>query len=152
MRSDRRGLTSIVALALIITACSGSDEPTNSTAATSAATSATSSDGDDQFPSVVQVATTYNGDGTFDFAVTMRSPYDTPERYADGWRVVGADGTEYGTHTLTHDHAGEQPFTRRQAAVEIADDVTEVIVEGRDLVNGFGGETQTVVLVREAGS
>lgn len=104
---------------------------------------------DDQFPSVVEVETTYNGDGTWDFAVTMTSPYDSPERYADGWRVVGPDDTEFGTHTLTHDHAAEQPFTRTQSGVEIPDDVTEVTIEGRDLVNGFGGETQTVTLDRE---
>lgn len=129
-------------LAIVLVGCSGGDDAVTTTVVSTAAT-------DDQFPSVVEVKTTYNDDGTFNFAVTMTSPYDSPERYADGWRVVGPDDTEFGTHTLTHDHAAEQPFTRTQSGVEIPDDVTEVTIEGRDLVNGFGGETQTVTLDRE---
>ena len=129
-------------LAIVLVGCSGGDDAVTTTVLSTAAA-------DDQFPSVVEVATTYNGDGTWDFAVTMTSPYDSPERYADGWRVVGPDGTEFGTHTLTHDHAAEQPFTRTQSDVEIPDDVAEVTIEGRDLLNGFGGQTQTVTLDRE---
>lgn len=83
---------------------------------------------------------------TWDFDVTMSSPYDSPERYADGWRVVGPDDTVFGEHTLGHDHASEQPFTRSQTGVEIPDDVDEVTIEGRDQANGFGGESQTVDL------
>lgn len=101
----------------------------------------------DRFPDVIGVAATYDeAVGSWTFEVTMSSPYDTPDRYADGWRIMGADGTVYGTHTLTHDHAAEQPFTRRQAGVAIPDDVTEVIVEGRDLANGYGGGTAVVTL------
>ncbi len=143
---DTKSLTQLVALvALSLAACSGGDDAVTTTVVSAPA-------GGDEFPSVVEVASTYNDDGTFDFDVTMTSPYDTPERYADGWRVVGPDGTVYGTHTLAHDHANEQPFTRQQSGVEIPDDVTEVVVEGRDLVNGFGGETRTVLLARDAGS
>ncbi len=134
-------------LAIVLVGCSGGDDAVTTTVVSTAATV-----GEDRFPSVVEVKTTFNDDGTFNFAVTMTSPYDSPERYADGWRVVGPDGTEYGTHTLAHDHANEQPFTRQQSNVEIPDDITEVVIEGRDLVNGFGGESQTVLLVRESGS
>lgn len=103
--------------------------------------------GDEQrYPDVVDVEATAEDDGTYSFAVTISSPYDTPERYTDGWRVMDADGTVYGEHTLMHDHADEQPFTRTQDGVEIPEDVSEVIVEGRDLEHGFGGETQTVTL------
>ncbi len=84
--------------------------------------------------------------GTYTFHVTISSPYDTPERYADGWRVVGPDGSVYGEHTLAHDHANEQPFTRTQSGVDIPADVSEVTVEGRDSENGYGGETVTVEL------
>lgn len=101
----------------------------------------------DRYPAVLDVEATFDGDSmTWTFAVTMSSPYDTPERYADGWRVVGPDGTVYGVHTLAHDHAAEQPFTRHQSRVAIPDDVTEVTIEGRDLANGFGGPTKTIVL------
>ncbi len=53
--------------------------------------------------------------------------------------MLGPDGTVYGEHELTHDHAGEQPFTRTQEGVAIPDGIDEVTIEGRDLVNGYGG-------------
>lgn len=49
---------------------------------------------------------------------------------------------------LTHDHAGEQPFTRSKSGIAIPDDVNQVIVQGRDLVNGWGGAEITVDLMR----
>ncbi len=50
--------------------------------------------------------------------------------------------------TLGHDHASEQPFTRTQTNVTIPSSVTSVVVEGRDLKNGYGGKTATVRLSR----
>ncbi|MDA2812229.1 hypothetical protein O4J56_16410 [Nocardiopsis sp. RSe5-2] len=100
---------------------------------------------DQEFPDVVDVVVT-QGDAGYDFAVTISSPYDTPERYADGWRVVGPDGTVFGEHVLAHDHADEQPFTRTQRGVDIPDETEEVTVEARDSTNGYGGETMTVPL------
>lgn len=104
---------------------------------------------EDRFPDVVDAEASFDdADGTWSFAVTISSPYDTPERYADGWRVIGPDGTVYGTHMLMHDHAAEQPFTRTQRGVAIPEDVGEVTIEGRDQANGFGGGTVVVPLVR----
>jgi hypothetical protein len=80
-------------------------------------------------------------DGTWTISATISSPYDTPERYADAWRVLGPDGAEYGVRILTHDHANEQPFTRSQRGIEIPAGVEVVTVEGRDLANGWGGGT-----------
>jgi hypothetical protein len=97
------------------------------------------STGEQQFPDVVD-ATAIDANGSWTFNVTVSSPYDTPERYADGWRIVGPDGTEFGFRLLTHDHAGEQPFTRSLSSVSIPDDVDVVTIEGRDQANGFGGE------------
>ncbi len=106
------------------------------------------SDSDEQaFPDIVDVAVTAQGD-TYRFDVTVSSPYDTPERYADAWRIVAPDGTEVGVRELTHDHATEQPFTRSLSDVVIPPDVTSVTVEGRDLVNGWGGATMTVTIER----
>lgn len=96
---------------------------------------------EDPYPDVIGVQLVARGDRTFDVIVSISSPYDGPERYADGWRVLDEDGNVLGTHTLTHDHASEQPFTRTQPALEIPDDVDRITVEGRDLVNGYGGET-----------
>lgn len=137
----RRLAVAVGAAALGLTACGGdgADEPG---AATDPDVSLVAGAPSDQFPEIVDVVATRNdADGTWNFAVTISSPYDTPERYADGWRVLGPDGTEFGVHTLTHDHATEQPFTRTQTGVAIPGDVGEVTIEGRDLVNGFGGTT-----------
>ncbi len=40
------------------------------------------------------------------------------------------------------------PVTRVQSGVAIPGDVDEVTVEGRDLVNGYGGGTRTVPVPR----
>lgn len=103
---------------------------------------------DDRFPDVVAATATADG-STWTFAVTISSPYDSPERYADAWRIVGTGGEVFGVRVLTHDHANEQPFTRTLSGVEIPPDVGEVTIEGRDLDNGWGGGTLTISLPRE---
>jgi hypothetical protein len=55
--------------------------------------------------------------------------------------VVGDDGVVYGAMELAHDHAGEQPFTRALAGVEIPATVRSVTIQARDLVYGWGGGT-----------
>lgn len=104
------------------------------------------SSGGDQFPDVIEVALRPLGDGRYDVTVTLSSPYDTPQRYADGWRVTDDAGNTLGTHTLLHDHASEQPFTRTQPGLAIPEGVAEVTVQGRDQVNGFGGLSMTVAV------
>lgn len=79
---------------------------------------------------------------------TISSPYDSPDRYADAFRVLAPDGTVLGVRELLHDHANEQPFTRSLDDVRIPDDVDRVTVEGRDLANGWGGDTVTVTVPR----
>ncbi|MEO7399110.1 MAG: hypothetical protein ABIW84_11140, partial [Ilumatobacteraceae bacterium] len=64
-----------------------------------AATSGAAPSEAQQFPEIIEATATGNG-GTWTFEVTVSSPYDTPERYADGWRVLGPDGTVYGEHEL----------------------------------------------------
>ncbi len=98
-----------------------------------------------RFPDVTVVKVARAGE-TYDFAVTISSPYDAPERYADGWRILAPGGAVLAEKTLGHDHANEQPFTRTQSGVAIPDGVLAVTVEGRDTVNGYGGATRTVTL------
>lgn len=100
------------------------------------------------FPDVLAATAQLDGDGSWTFSATLSSPYDTASRYADAWRVVGPDGQVYGIRELAHDHASEQPFTRSQSGIMIPDDVTTVIVEGRDQVSGWGGATVEVDLQR----
>lgn len=93
----------------------------------------------DRFPEVVAVDATDEGDGRWRFAVTLSSPYDTRERYADAWRVLDADDHELGIRVLLHDHANEQPFTRSET-IEVPAGTTVVYVEGRDQANGWSGQ------------
>ena len=102
-----------------------------------------------QFPDIIGAEITPNGDGTFDIDVTVSSPYDTPERYADAWRVLGPDGEELGVRELAHDHQNEQPFTRSLSNVAIPETVEVVTIEGRDQVYGYGGGTLEVEVPRE---
>ncbi len=126
-------------------------ESTATTASASTAaepTAADTGDGEELFPDVLEATAQQDGDGTWTFAATLSSPYDTADRYADAWRVVGPDGTVYGIRELLHDHAAEQPFTRSQSGIEIPDDVDVVTVEGRDQISGWGGATVEVQLER----
>lgn len=84
-------------------------------------------------------------DGSWTFEMTVSSPYNSPERYADGWRITAGDQV-FDEKTLTHDHAAQQPFTRSQTGVRIPDDVSSVTVEGGDLRNGSGGSALEVSL------
>lgn len=102
----------------------------------------------DLFPDVIDATATQADDGTWTIAATLSSPYDSPERYADGWRVIGPDGTEFGQRLLTHDHADEQPFTRTHSGVVIPPDIDVVTIQGRDQISGWGGLTFEVALQR----
>jgi hypothetical protein len=99
-----------------------------------------------KFPDVVAAKVRASRTDTFNFDVTVSSPYDTPQRYADAFRVRGSDGTVYGERILLHDHAGEQPFTRDLYGVRIPRPLREVIVQARDQRHGYGGKTVTVTL------
>ncbi len=135
----------MTAVALAGCADDTTDEATTPTTAASGSSGGTATLApNDRFPEILAVQLTSAGDGAFDVSVTVSSPYDNPEQYADGWRVLAPDGTVLGEHELLHDHAGEQPFTRLQSGVAIPADVEEVTVEGHDLVNGYGGDTLTV--------
>lgn len=98
------------------------------------------------FPDVVAVAVEPVGD-RFRVSATLCSAYDTPERYADAWRVMTPDGEVLGVRELLHDHAAEQPFTRSLSEpIEVTEDVDTIVVQGRDRVNGWGGQTHDATL------
>lgn len=141
---NRRALIAgVAALGLFASACSGSDASDAVDTTESAPTTAVDAATDDSaefFPDVLDATATQGADGTWTFAVTLSSPYDTPEQYADAWRVVDPDGNELGLRFLTHDHASEQPFTRSHSGIEIPEGVTTVTIQGRDQANGWGGD------------
>lgn len=140
----------IVWSAVVLLACGSGDQV--SSAVEPARSAAAPEDDSDTtpalFPDVIDATARQDGDGTWTISATLSSPYDTPARYADAWRVLGPDGSVYGDRLLTHDHANEQPFTRSQSGIAIPDDVDVVIVEGRDQISGWGGETFELELPR----
>jgi hypothetical protein len=95
--------------------------------------------GGDRFPDVIGAKLVRTDPSTFEAFVTISSPYDTPERYADAWRILDNEGKVLGVRELTHDHQTEQPFERSLPGVVI-DGQTFVVVEGRDQLNGWGGQ------------
>lgn len=122
------------------------DAPSAATASASADIEPDTANAD--YPDVLAAVLENDGDSGWSLEVTLSSQYDTPERYADGWRVLDADGEVLGEHTLTHDHASEQPVTRTQSGLEIPDGVDVVTVEGKDTENGYGGATLEVEVPR----
>jgi hypothetical protein len=98
------------------------------------------------FPDVLAVQVRPAGRGVFDFDVTVSSPYDTPGRYADGFRVSAPDGRVLGERTLWHDHQHEQPFTRDLHGVRIPPAIQTLTVQARDQLSGYGGRLVTLRL------
>jgi hypothetical protein len=84
--------------------------------------------------------------GVFDFDVTVSLTYDTPERYADGFRVTALEGQALGERTLWHDHQDEQPFTRDLYGIKIPAGISKVFVQARDKKFGYGGKSVTITL------
>lgn len=97
-------------------------------------------------PDVIDAKVQARDTDIFDFDATVSSPYDTPRRYADGFRVAGKDGTVYGERKLLHDHAAEQPFTRDLHGVRIPRHIRSVVVQARDQKFGHGGRTVELML------
>lgn len=138
---------------LVLTGCSsdsagsGTSDTATGAPATPASTAGAQGDASDSlFPDVIAATATTTREGGWLFSATVSSPYDSPERYADAWRVLAPDGTELGVRELAHDHASEQPFTRTLSGVVVPAGVDVVTVEGRDQVNGWGGATVEVEL------
>lgn len=75
--------------------------------------------------------------GSWRFDVTLEHGDTGWDHYADAWRVVGPDGTVYGTRTLYHPHVEEQPFTRSLSGIAIPDEVTQIRIEAHDSVHGW---------------
>ena len=99
----------------------------------------------DQFPEVLEATAELLKDNTWLIAVTLSSTYDTPQRYADAWRVLNEQDTELGIRILGHDHASEQPFTRSKK-IQLPDGISTIFIEARDQANGWSGQRFEVIL------
>ena len=101
---------------------------------------------DKRYPDVLAVKVRPSGAGSLDFDVTISSPYDTPQRYADAFRAAGKDGRVFSERVLLHDHADEQPFTRDLYGVTIPPEVRVIVIQARDQKFGYGGRVVEVAL------
>jgi hypothetical protein len=99
-----------------------------------------------RFPDVVAVKVRASGPNLFDFDVTISSPYDSPSRYADGFRVYTTANRVLGERKLWHDHQNEQPFTRDLYSVAIPEGLKAALVQARDQKYGYGGKAVEVTL------
>jgi hypothetical protein len=99
-----------------------------------------------RYPDVLEAKVTASGGNVFDFDVTLSSPYDSPQRYADGFRVTDTAGKVFGERKLWHDHASEQPFTRDLYGVTIPAMVRRVVIQARDQRHGYGGKSVSIPL------
>ncbi|HID48590.1 MAG TPA: hypothetical protein EYP40_03090 [Chromatiales bacterium] len=84
--------------------------------------------------------------------VTLQHADSGWDHYADGWRIVTADGRELGRRTLYHPHVNEQPFTRSLGGVIIPDTVQTVYVEAHDKVHGWSPQRLKVDLEQAQGA
>jgi hypothetical protein len=99
-----------------------------------------------RFPDVVSAKVKTAGNNTYDFDVTVSSPYDKAQRYADAFRVTTIDGKPLGERILLHDHRDEQPFTRDLHGVKIPEGIKKVLIQARDQKHGYGGKQIEVIL------
>lgn len=84
--------------------------------------------------------------GSWTFDVTLSHGDTGWDDYADGWRVLDANGNELGKRKLAHPHVNEQPFTRSLSGVQIPREVTEVGIQASDSVGGWSSSVKKIKL------
>ena len=89
---------------------------------------------------VIEAATAIQNGASWTVSVTLSHGDTGWDDYADGWRVVTADGTVLGVRELLHPHVNEQPFTRSLSSVEVPAESGEIFVEARTNVSGWGAQ------------
>jgi hypothetical protein len=139
------GAALLVALGLAVSAC-GNAGPESREGRTNADARFAASLRTQRFPELLNVRPQRSARDAYDFMVLMGSPYDSPRRYADGWRVLSLRGQTLGEKRLARPHSGEQPFWRRQSGVRVPVGTRQVQLEGHDSRNGYGGRRLTVTL------
>lgn len=85
------------------------------------------------------VKATQSGAG-WRFDVTLSHPDSGWDHYADGWRVLDINGRELGLRVLAHPHVHEQPFTRSLSGVTLREGSSQVQIQARCSVDGWGDQ------------
>jgi len=90
--------------------------------------------------------------GSYSISVTLRHDDTGWDHYVDWWRVRTEEGRELACRTLAHPHVNEQPFERALLkSLKIPQSVKVIIVEGHDLVHGYGGKSIRIDLTTDKG-
>ncbi|MEM9344178.1 MAG: hypothetical protein AAGA87_14130 [Pseudomonadota bacterium] len=97
-------------------------------------------------PAVIEGAEARASGGAWSFSVTLSHGDTGWDDYADGWRVVSADGAILGTRELMHPHVNEQPFTRSLSGVAIPEGMSSVWIEASTNTGGWAGEKLEIPL------
>lgn len=95
---------------------------------------------------IINAVTAQSTGENWRFSVTLAHPDTGWEHYADGWRVLDANGHELGMRILAHPHVNEQPFSRFLAGVTIPAGTVSVFIQSRCVVDGWGDTLFKVVL------
>jgi hypothetical protein len=97
-------------------------------------------------PPVINSVTARQASDGWRFDVTLTHGDTGWDHFADAWRVVDSNGNELGVRSLAHPHVDEQPFTRSLSGVQIPEGTTEVGIQARDNVSGWGPDIKRVQL------
>jgi hypothetical protein len=95
---------------------------------------------------VINYVNAQNSGGFWSFSVTISHGDTGWDDYADGWRVVDANGNVLGVRNLAHPHVNEQPFTRSLSGVSIPAGLDEVGIQASDSVGGWSSDIKRVKL------
>ncbi len=97
-------------------------------------------------PPSIEGVNARNEGGLWRFDVTLSHGDTGWDHYADGWRVIDAEGKELGMRALAHPHVNEQPFTRSLSGVSIPEGTTQVGIQARDNLTGWGQQIRMIKL------
>lgn len=86
------------------------------------------------------------------FHVTLKHDDTGWDHYADGWRIVDANGNELGMRKLWHPHEHEQPFTRTLSNVLVPKDKKIIFIEAHDKVHGWSKQRVKINMKEDKGS
>ena len=88
-------------------------------------------------PPVINDVLAKKSGNSWTFDVTLSHGDTGWDDYADGWRILDADGAVLGLRKLAHPHVNEQPFTRSLSGVSIPDGLSTVGIQASDSRGGW---------------